>query len=313
MKRITFNLGFTIIFTLTFFLLINTFSNVLVQALPTEEAPKPKPFLPGESLHISSCQKWSSHIRDFKVKDGEEAKQITILLYHRIIDDSAIKDIHYTKEGELYPTIVLKSEFKKQMQYLKDQGYTTLTNEELKLFIQNRHKIPKKSIVITFDDGFKDNYEEAYPILKKHEFTALNFVIASYITKNTMEYKEGEVQYFSASDIKNSCDVFEFQSHTYNLHKRTKEGVAFLVDRDQQQIKEDLKTSIEVIRPVRPTFAYPYGEYDKEARNALKQLNIGMAFTSEFKDTGPNISMLEIPRKPVYPTDTIEDFKKKIK
>ena len=88
----------------------------------------------------------------------------------------------------MHSTIVLKSEFEKQMKLLKNNNYVTLTAAEFKLFMENKIKIPTKSILITFDDGFKNNYYEAYPILKKYNFTALNFMITSHITKKDSKY-----------------------------------------------------------------------------------------------------------------------------
>ena len=59
-------------------------------------------------------------------------------------------------------------------------------------------------------------------------------------------------------------------------------------------------------------FSYPYDEYDNETIQALKQLNIKMAFTTEGNDVRPGMDLYKIPRKTILSDDTIEDFKKKI-
>ena len=64
-----------------------------------------------------------------------------------------------------------KEQFTKQMEYLHEEGYTTLTLPEFQAYMEEEIDVPKKSVLITFDDGFKDNYINAYPILKKYDLT----------------------------------------------------------------------------------------------------------------------------------------------
>ena len=73
---------------------------------------------------------------------------------------------------------VSKENFRKQMKYLKDNNYTTLTLDELYNYMKTGKIVPKKPIVITFDDGYKDNYTNAYPILK--EFRIKSNCVCNY-------------------------------------------------------------------------------------------------------------------------------------
>ena len=69
------------------------------------------------------------------------------------------------------------------MKYLKENGYCTITLMNLYEYLKNNTPIPKKSIVLTFDDGYENNYTAMFPILKKYHFKATIFDITSNIDK----------------------------------------------------------------------------------------------------------------------------------
>lgn len=269
-------------------------------------------FPENKSFHLSSCQKWTEQVRNFQIKKEKKANHITILNYHKIIDDQHINDTHYDHTNKLYSTIVLKSEFEQQMAFLKQQQFTTLTATELALFMKNKLEIPQNSVVITFDDGFKNTYYEAYPILKKYNFTAINFLITGYITEKDSKFEPAGTQYLSLSDIQKGCDIFDYQLHTYNFHHKNKKDQSFLVSKPKQDIIRDLRISLHNLNKEQPLFAYPYGEYNKSAIDILKTLNITMAFTVEKDNARPSISLYKIPRNVVLPNLTLDEFKKLI-
>ena len=72
-------------------------------------------------------------------------------------------------------------EFEAQMAYLEESGYTTITPDQLRDFLTDGTPLPEKPVLITFDDGYKDNYTNAFPILKKHHMTATIFLVTDYI------------------------------------------------------------------------------------------------------------------------------------
>jgi peptidoglycan/xylan/chitin deacetylase (PgdA/CDA1 family) len=96
-----------------------------------------------------------------------------ILVYHRV---------NIFQEKWSISTIEVK-EFEKQMKYLK-KSYNILDLEELVSLVKEKKAIPKKTVVITFDDGYLDNYKFAYPILKKYKIPATIFLTTGYIGSN---------------------------------------------------------------------------------------------------------------------------------
>lgn len=184
-------------------------------------------------------------------------EDICILMYH---------SIDYEKNNNLR---MPKEKFSEQMKYIKDNGYTTLTVSQLHDFIEKDSPIPKKSVVITLDDGYADNYTNAYPILKKYGINATIFVITDSIDKDN--------SYLNSKQIKelqnNGIDI---QSHTTNhqeLHRLPYEK--------QLQTLKDSKEVLENLLNKKITcIAYPCGKYNNDTIRAAKEAGYTMALAT---------------------------------
>lgn len=253
----------------------------------------------------------TADVRDFKVKGRDKAEKITVLMYHRIIDQKDLDKNHYDKNGNLHGTIVTLHDFKEQMKYLKEKGFTTLTMPEFQAFMSEELEVPAKSVLITFDDGFKDNYINAYPVLKKHNFNASIFMITGNIDRNSPDYNPAEVQYLSITDINESLDVFSYYGHTDKFHKQDQNGKSYLVTKKYEDVKDDIQSGFKIIGNS-DAFAYPYGEYNKSTLKILKELDTDIAFTIKDGMASPCDSRLEIPRRGIYPGTTLDIFEKLI-
>ncbi|MBR3622573.1 MAG: polysaccharide deacetylase family protein, partial [Selenomonadaceae bacterium] len=100
----------------------------------------------------------------------------------RVENENKILVLNYHKIDNVNISLsVPPAEFDKQMKYLKDNDYHTITPDELYASIEGREKLPENPVLITFDDGYADNYTNAYPILKKYDFKATIFVISSFV------------------------------------------------------------------------------------------------------------------------------------
>lgn len=74
-------------------------------------------------------------------------------------------------------------DFETQMKYFSDHGYTSISPDELYAALAGAGKLPDNPVLITFDDGYRDNYDNAFPILKKYKLKATIFVITSFLGK----------------------------------------------------------------------------------------------------------------------------------
>lgn len=184
-------------------------------------------------------------------------KSIPVLMYH---------SIDYEKGNELR---IPKEIFREQMKYLKDNEYTTLTFDELYKFLVDNKPIPKKSVIITFDDGYKDNYENAYPILKQFGLNATIFVITDTIDKDKNYLTSNELKELDQNGI-------DIESHTVGheqLNKLTYEKQLDTLIKSRKSLERILGREVKYI-------GYPFGKWNNNTLIAVKDAGYSMAFTT---------------------------------
>ncbi|MBN1438203.1 MAG: polysaccharide deacetylase family protein [Anaerolineales bacterium] len=203
---------------------------------------------------------------------GESAQSLIVLLYHGIREEAA--------DG-----IVSWENFKNQMFALKAAGYQTVGLSDLEEFLLRGRLLPKKSFLLTFDDGRKDSYYPVDPILEALDYRAVIFIITSMISEeNDFYLTEKELKEMAASGR------WELESHGHDIHKseavntagekghslsnrlfRPEEGRPETDTEYEQRITLDLLESKRQLEgrfgvTVR-AFAYPYGDYGQGSVN----------------------------------------------
>ncbi|AKL94807.1 putative xylanase/chitin deacetylase [Clostridium aceticum] len=231
------------------------------------------------------------------------AREIPVLTYHHIL----------TEEENPYPDngmIISVELFEKHMKYLHNEGFHTITLKELELFLKNEIRLPEKSVLITFDDGYKSNIVHAYPILKKYNQKAAIFIISSYITDETVAFNPEILQYASWEELEKSNDVFEYGCHTHDFH-HLEDDEGYLLTKSREAVREDLRVNLEMMQS--PYFAYPYGHYNQEVIDVLKELGYHMAFTVEEGNVQHGDNRFKLKRRNVYSFTSLKDFKRLLK
>ena len=199
--------------------------------------------------------------------------------------------------------------FEQQMQYLYDNGWTTLTADEFYAWHSGEIEIPKKSCLLTFDDGYYEMYYTILPILQKYDFNATCFIVGSYTPDLTASYNpkiRNMIGWDKIQDIKSIDANIQFESHSYNLHGYDSDGNEPWSSATREQLENDFNmNSVYDFKYM----AYPYGGYNDLMLDAIKQSNIKMAFT--FKQSGyatKHSPIYEIPRQKVTSETSYEDF-----
>jgi peptidoglycan/xylan/chitin deacetylase (PgdA/CDA1 family) len=210
---------------------------------------------------------------------------IPVLMYH---------SISYEKGNTARVT---KENFIKQMNYLKDNNYVTLTLDEAYNFLANDIPMPEKSLVLTFDDGYLDNYVDAFPILKEFGFKATIFVITGTVDKNPSYMKLEQLKEMLAHGI-------DIQSHT-TLHENLKD---LSYEKQVKTLKESKAFLEKSLNKEVDYFAYPYGAYAKETLNALKEAGYTMAFTTDGRWSDKGDGILTLDRVFISGAATLEVF-----
>lgn len=157
--------------------------------------------------------------------------------------------------------------FQEQIQTIKNDGYTFLTFEDLVEIENGNKKMPDKPIMITFDDGYLNNYVYAYPILKNIGAKATIFVITNNLPDKANVFTEDKLNFMSwenVNELKNG-DVIDIQSHSNShnsfLDMTLEEG---LKDATTSYNKLTEKTGIEPI-----AISVPYGFTSNKVNNML--------------------------------------------
>ncbi|MCY7377196.1 MAG: polysaccharide deacetylase family protein [Pyrinomonadaceae bacterium] len=201
---------------------------------------------------------------------------VPVLAYHKI--DRPTADI------KLRGAFTSPRNFAKQMAYLKKRDFKFYTATELIEFYRNNGAFPQKSVALTFDDGWKDNYTFAFPILRDLGIKATIFLVPSCVGKTTAKVVadgESEREHLSIEDIREMSDYgIEFGSHTLNhklLHKIAPEEVKFEVEESKKEIENLLHKPCQ-------TFAYPAGFFTETAQQAVKNAGYIAAFSTVYGD-----------------------------
>lgn len=239
----------------------------------------------------------------------------SVLMYHEIVNKNNFKYDNYKGicvqqkyDDKLpEPLFCYKEDFEKQMQYLNDNKYKTITIQDIKDFYYKDKLFPEKAVLLTFDDMYKSVYINAYPLLKKYGFHCVGFVVKDWVFNENQVYSAEKSVCMSKQELEMISDVFEFANHTTRLHTRNKKGTAFVTS-DKEQIESDLLECEDFVS-TKKVFAYPFGVYNDSSIELLKNNGYKLGFTSEdgynTKETDP----LKLKRNCVYLNMDILKFK----
>jgi len=187
---------------------------------------------------------------------------LPVLMYHHVEPEENAKANKRT--GLSVPPEMFRS----QMEYLNSKGYTSITPADLANFFDNGTALPKKPILITFDDGYVDNGDEAFPIMR-----SLGIKGTIYIATGLME--NFNYLTWAKIDEMRSSGLMNFGNHTWS-HKN--------VGGSQESMTKEITTADTQLADHgingSKTFVYPFGVYSKFAENLLRDMDYKTAFTT---------------------------------
>lgn len=218
-------------------------------------------------------------------------QQVAVLVYHNIVLDENGKDSD---------TLTI-AEFEEQLKYLKDNGYNTISVEDFYAWKEEGKPIPKKSVVITFDDGYASFKYLAQPILEKYEFKAICFLIGMNTTKDTKE--NGTI---GIDEIKNHNENITYGSHTFGMHKADNQGNPIVKNKTYNEIEQDIEEFKNKIFDAK-YLAYPYYTYTKDFVKVLEDKDYKLAFAGEEEMVVRSANNYKVPR--ISAVKDIDEFK----
>jgi len=240
----------------------------------------------------------------FSLYVNRKKYEVPVIMYHRVINNAE-------NEG-VYGTYIYEDMFKKHLQYLKDKNYTVITFKDLdKIGWRNRFEKGKKYIILTFDDGYKDNYDLAFPILKEFNFKATIFLMGS-LTYNEWDVKAGGERKFSLMSVEMIKEMqdygIEFGAHTFN-HPKLNTLSNEEIEHQIVDVKKPLEEKIgkEII-----TFAYPYGILNDYAKEMAKKAGYTFALATDSGSVCLSDDLYQIRRIAIFPNTNLFSFKRKV-
>jgi peptidoglycan/xylan/chitin deacetylase (PgdA/CDA1 family) len=198
--------------------------------------------------------------------------------------------------------------FTEQMKYLKTNGFRVVSLAEFVEWLQLRRQLPKKTVVLTFDDGYRSFRDHAYPVLKELHFTATLFVYTDYVGagRNALNWDDLRAL---------ATEGFDVQAHSKShgdLRRGDHESDAQYARRMQAELIDAPRLLARSLgRPV-SFLAYPYGRVDEAVLAKVKDHGYQAAFTVRRESNAAFADVLRISRSQVYAEMTLEQFAKNL-
>ena len=230
--------------------------------------------------------------------------KMAILMYHMVCETGDAKEKRYCCHPDA---------FKHQMAHLKKAGYQVVGLDDLINSIKKGTTLPEKSIAITFDDGFADNYENAFPVLQEYGFPATVFAVSRRVGR-TNEWMENNG--FPRRELLGWNGLKEMSANGIAVGSHTTTH-ASLIHIDRESAGDEIvnsKAELEAAlgKPVH-FFAYPYGLFNEHVKKLVVQAGyLGACCTrSGFNSEDANPFVLR--RIEVYGSDPLWKFFLKLK
>ena len=263
---------------------------------------------------LTSLMFYPASIKDRLVRQNP----LTILMYHSIQEKLCGGPCSY------YDLRITVEAFHRQMKYLNDNGFNIISLDEYAQARMTDRVLPPRPVVITFDDGYMDNYTNAYPVLKEFGFKATIFLAVDYINTGSpadfLSERVGitrDIQFLSWPKINEmSENGITFGSHSMS-HKKldllTEDDFAYEISKSKDIIEE--KTGKEVSSFCFP-YAFPGGRkrevFCKLAREHLARAGYKLGVTTTIGRNTPAQDIFFLRRVPIHVNDSLRRFAAKL-
>lgn len=210
------------------------------------------------------------------VKEKHKAPvKLPVLMYHSLVKDTSMHN-NYVIGPDL---------FEADLKYLKKHGYNTVLMADLIAFVEDGTPLPENPVLLTFDDGYYNNYCYGFPLLKQYNMKA----VISIIGKQSDRYSRLHEDHAAYSNltwaqIRTMADsgLIEIQNHSYDSHSNDsgRSGIArrlgesveeyeLYLEKDLMKLQKKIKAAVGTAPT---TFTYPFGAVSSSARPIIKKL-----------------------------------------
>lgn len=226
---------------------------------------------------------------------------IKVLMYHRLVDDERLCRAHWT--------CVHVQDFRKQLEFLDARGFTAITFNDYRLFLSGELNLPRKPVIITFDDGYLDTYLYGFPMLQEFGMKAVVFVLGERESKDNFWDRQvpdvPETMLMSAPHILGMHEAgFEIGAHTMShpeLPLLSEDDAWTEIVNSKEELERLLDGSVR-------SFSYPYGILNDQTKRLVERAGFDIAYSV---DSGPIMfgeDLFETRRTTIINTTTLLSF-----
>jgi peptidoglycan/xylan/chitin deacetylase (PgdA/CDA1 family) len=243
-------------------------------------------FTPGQRVVIPR-QAWN-----LSGVTGDGYQLVPILVYH---------NLGAQPKGRL---VLGAQAFEQQMRYLKAEGYRVIALRDFLEFARLERQLPRRAVVLTFDDGYRSFREFAYPVLRELGFPATLFVYTDYVGagRNALSWKDLQELAAQGFDIqphsKTHVDLRRARGESSEQYTRRMQAE---LGQPQALVRKHLGTSGMMV-------AYPYGWWDEDLLREVKSHGYVAAFTVLRQGSPAFVDPLRIHRSQIYAEMSLEEF-----
>jgi peptidoglycan/xylan/chitin deacetylase (PgdA/CDA1 family) len=214
---------------------------------------------------------------------------------------------HSVAKNEAFFTVAPET-FKKQMEYLRKGDWNVVSLKTLVSLVISQKKIPKKTVVVTFDDAYVDFLENALPILEKYQIPVTIFLPTGLVGKKMINREGFTFSILNWEQLKklSTNPLIEIGSHTKNHPILTEITDQELLQFELKESKKEIENGLGITCNF---FAYPKGKSDKKVRGKVSKMYLAGVGTKPGKVIGRDTDLSELCRVGVYQYTSFSRFK----
>ncbi len=184
-----------------------------------------------------------------------------------------------------------------QINFLREKGYEPVFVRDIPDILNNKVRLDKKPVVLTFDDGYGDFYTDVLPILKQYDVKATAYIVPAFI---------GQLNYMTKAQIEEAVESGFVEIGAHTMHHAEVTDPTYEIKGILKSEIVDSKNALEKMFNVKAeSFSYPYGRYNDKAIAILKDAGFITAVSEDEGSTVLEANLFSLPRTRVGYFDTI--------
>ena len=250
---------------------------------------------PGEPSADFSAERFLQRVERRRGPDGPRVPGLRVLVYHHLLPEAILVTLRHDS------VTTSLERFEEQMGYLATHGYRTLAPEDLLTYLRGRRTLPRRPVMVTFDDGYESNYVYAFPVLKRYRIKATIFLVTAWMHEAQPPYRPRQLSYLTWPEIREMArsGLVSFGSHSDDLH-RLQHGRPRGQVLPRSVVQADLEESRRKIEFNTGQFplalAYPFGYRDQRLERATQAAGFQLGFGTDAGPVTPMSPRFSLPR-----------------